>query len=87
MRLTSNIPLWMEEMEFSAQDVTLRDLLERLAGEGKRLPRFIGPETGRISRAFADSVNRRQCEALPGGLDTRLKENEVEIALATFAGG
>lgn len=88
VRLTSNIPLGMEAIEFGGQDVTLRDLLERLAGEEKALPRLIDPKTGRVSQAFAVSVNRKQCEALPGGLDTRLKENDsVEIALAMFAGG
>ena len=88
VRLTSNIPLGVEEMEFGGRDVSLRDVIERLAGEGKGLPRLIDPETGKISRAFAVSVNRKQCETLPGGLDTRLKENDsVEIALAMFAGG
>jgi hypothetical protein len=88
VRLSSNIPLGREDIELAGQDVTLRNLLERLAEGGTGLPRLIDPRTGRVSHAFAVSVNRKQYEALPGGLDTRLKDNDsVEIALAMFAGG
>ncbi|MBM2832757.1 MAG: ThiS family [Dehalococcoidia bacterium] len=87
VRLSSNIPLGRDEVEMSGPEATLRDLVEKLAEPGIGL-RLVDAQTGKVGQMFALSVNRRQYDSLPGGLDTKLKDNDsVEIALAMFAGG
>lgn len=86
--MKSNVSLGREEIELKGVNVTLRQVLSELMLRDNAAPRLIDPETGDLSKLFIISVNRKNYNSLPDGLNTVLKDKDsVEIALAMFAGG
>ena len=86
--LAGSLDLGLEVLEIEGQEITLRQLLNRVNKTSNRDLSFFTPGTGELEELFKITVNRRDCQYLPGRLDTVLKDGDlVEIAILAIGGG
>ncbi|MFC1905341.1 MoaD/ThiS family protein [Chloroflexota bacterium] len=86
--LAGSLDLGSEVLELEDPKTTLRDLLTTVNENRERKLPFIDPQTGKLDELFKISINGKDCQYLPQGLNTTMNDGDmVEIYILAIGGG
>ncbi len=78
----------IESIDFEAEEVTLKDLLETIAGRSTNSPEFLNRDGTDIAIGWEIAINGRPMSECEKGIQTALKDGDkVAINLDLLGGG